>query len=162
MTCPNPKSLAQHIIEHEILGVSGDTGGGGDLTINQGYPVFTDILRSSKTLSIARNTLVASRAGRSKNVYLDHNPSLLKTGMRMPRNGTITVVSVENSRNSTFVLEVRRNKVATALYSLNVTTALGNHDKLVNVDFTEGDLIEFFVNGTAYDPLVIIEVAWRF
>lgn len=162
MSAPSCDDLKKHIIAHEILGVGQDSGGGGDLTINQGYPVFNDILRGNKTLSIARNTHMATRGGRSRNTYIGDRPSTATTGYRMPRNGTITVVSIENDRTNTFDLEIRRNGATVPIYSIAVTANTGAHDKLVNVDFNEGDYLQFYINNTSHNPVAWIEFAWRF
>lgn len=162
MSTPSCDDLEKHIIAHEILGVGQNNGGGGDLTIEEGYPVFDDILRGNKTLSIARNTYMASRSGRSRNTYINSNVSTATTGYRMPRNGTITVVSVENDRNNTFDLQIRRNGATVPIYTISVTATTGNHDKLVNVDFSEGDYLQFYISNTSHNPVVSIETAWRF
>lgn len=162
MSCIDPKDIATHQVMHEILGVTSDGGGGSDLTITQGYPVFSDILRGNKTLSIARNTVFSSAKGRSKNLYLSTTPTNLKTGIRMPRNGTVTVISVENSKNNTFTLQLRKNDSVTNLVSLAVSATLGAHNKIVNYDFVEGDRLQFYIDGLSHDPVAWIEIAWRF
>lgn len=162
MACISPKDIAEHEIIHELMGV-GTSVPQGPLTIINGYPVFNDPSRGDKTLTIARNTFSAGKSGKAKNVYLftEDRLSMNKTGVRMARKGTITMISVQNSTSNTFTLEVRRNGVLTSLASVVVTAALGNEDVSVNVDFNQGDLLQFYIDGTARDPHAWIEVAWR-
>lgn len=163
MSGPSCKDLENHLIEHEILGVTSGGGGGGDLTIVGGLPVFNDPTRGNKQMSIARLPYEATKTGRSKNVYLraGEGIALTKTGFRMPYAGTVCLATAQNDRNSTFTFRLRKNGALTNLYSLAVTAAQGAHDKAVNLDFFEGDLLEFYIDGTAYNPIVRIEVSWR-
>jgi len=164
MSCIDPKEIGKHQIIHEILGVNAGTGGG-SLTIIDGYPTFEDGLRGNKILSIARNTFHAAKKGRSRNVYLQQvgaGVAGTKAAYRMPRDGTITAISVQNSKTNTFTLMIRKNNDVTNLASVPVVAELGAHDKLVNVNFVEGDQLQFYIDGLSNDPVAWIEVAWRF
>ena len=135
MPCTNSKSLAQHIIEHEILGVGTSNGPSGDLTVVNGVPVFNDPVRN-KQLSISRDVFYGTKKGRAKDVYLftGNNVNLRKTGLRMPLNSTIVAASVQNSSLSTFTFHIRKNNSEINLYSISTVDSLGSHDKLANVD----------------------------
>jgi len=158
----NSKAISDHILMHEIIGVDGNSTTG-DLIITNGYPVYIDPTRGNKTLTIARNTFAGGKRGKAKNVLLftEDGVNLQKTGIRMARKGTITMVSVENSKTNTFTLRVRKNGSVTNLTSLAVTAGLGNQDVSTNIDFSQGDLLQFYIEGTANDPHTWIEVAWR-
>lgn len=156
------KDVADHILMHEILGVGTEVNDGA-LTIINGYPVYNDPTRSNKTLTIARNTFDAGKSGKAKNVYLftDDRVSMLKTGIRMARKGTITIAAIENSKSNTFTLRIRRNGTTVNLASLSVVAGFGAQDTSLDVNFNQGDLLQFYIDGTANDPHAWIEIAWR-
>ena len=158
--------IKKHIIEHEIIGIpaAGPPGPGGSITIIGGYPTYVDTSRGSKVLSINRNTFFASKSGYSNNVYLrvDSGFSTLKSSYRMPRNGTITAASIQTSANSNCSLRIRRNDVAFNLASITLSSTDGGHASNLNADFSESDIIQFYIDGDCEDPVVWIEVAWRF
>lgn len=162
MSCPSAKDIKDHIIMHEILGV-GQGSGGTDLTIVNGYPVFNDPQRGNKQLTVTRIPYEATKKGRTKNTTLQvsNGVALTKTGFRMPLAGTICLMSVNNSRTSTYSFHVRKKDSLINLHTVTVVAGQGGHDKLVNIDFSEGDVLEFYLEGLAYDPIARVEIAWR-
>ena len=85
-----------------------------------------------------------------------------KTGWRMIRNGTITAITVQGDANQTYSIQIRKNNVATAIATLTVTNAQGNHSTTINTDFDEGDFLQCYLNGNSIDfPQVLIETTWR-
>lgn len=154
------KDLSQHILEHEILGISNQPSN--NLTIMNGYPVFFDTTRG-KTLSIAQFTFFGHKAGRAKNMYL-YGPGDLntaKTGWRMLHNGTITSIAFQTSTLATCDLHIRNANSLTNLYTISLSNELGKNDKYVNIDFYEAYRLQFYIEGVCYNPLVYITVAWR-
>jgi predicted small secreted protein len=158
----SPKEVSDHILMHEILGI-GATVSDGALTIINGYPVYNDPTRANKTLTIARNTFSAGKSGKVKNAYIftEDGVNTQKTGIRMARKGTITMISVENSKSNTFTLRVRKNGSVTNLASVAIVAGIGAHDVAVDLNFNQGDLLQLYIDGTANDPHAWIEVAWR-
>jgi hypothetical protein len=58
---------------------------------------------------------------------------------------------------------VRKNGVVTNLASLAVAAASGAQQSNTNVDFSAGDKVEVYIDGTGVDrPTVILEFAQRF
>jgi len=117
----------------------------------------------SKTLSLQRMTLAAGRDNpNATNIYLravDNIPTN-ETGYRMMRDGTITGLSAQTASAESWVFEIRINGSVVA--SLTVTSAIGNQDTSINVDFNAGDELQFYCNGSLIDkPLGVIEYAWR-
>lgn len=163
MSAPSCQDLENHIVAHAILGVTSGGGGGGSLTIVAGYPVFNDPTRGNKQMTIMRTSFEGTKKGRTKNTYLQaqSNIALTTTGFRMTNAGTIVLMSIQNDRSNTFTFHVRKNGALTNIASLAVTAATGAHEKTTNVDFSEGDLLEFYIDGTSHNPIGRIEVAWR-
>lgn len=157
-------SIKNHIVEHEILGITAGGGGGGSITIIDGYPTYTDTSRGGKTLSINRNTFMAGKQGKAKDLYLRTADSIAtsKTGIRMIKAGTITGISFQLSTSATCALHVYKNDGTSPLVTVSLVAIIGAHSSTLNVDFVEGDRLQFYIDGTCYDPLVWIETAWRF
>lgn len=118
-----------------------------------------------KWLSNERKFLTAGRnSANVSNVYLEIDQSVTSsdTGYRILRNGTVTGIWAQTRDVASWVLEIRRNSVATPIISLTVSSDRGNHDATINVDINEGDEIQFYVNGSGISkPVVGIEIAWR-
>jgi hypothetical protein len=162
----NAASLKKHIIEHAIihdedsgLPISGIQVDGGRLWV---YDEVRD-----KWLSSDRLFATAGRDGRAKNLYLrllDGQPSNL-TGYRMLYGATIVAVAAQTRNNETWTLQIRKNGDPTNLYSLAISGSSGAHNKTLNIDIDEGDLVQLFAETTTFlgikDPFVMIEIAWR-
>jgi len=155
--------IARHIVIHEILGVTSGGGGSGELTIVSGVPVFQDPTRGNKQMSISRIPFEASKKGNVADTYLQSLNGIANSlvGNRMPYAGTIVSMTVQNDRSNTFLLRIRKNGSLTNLATLTVSSALGATDISTNVDFSAGDLIEFYIEGTSNSPIARIEVCWR-
>ena len=138
-------------------------GGGGGLTIVNGYPVFNDPTRSSKQLSIARANVWGSKRSRARNTYLrvGDAATLISTGWRLPLDATLTMASVQLSDSATVDIQVRKNDSTTPVHTISVTAALGTENTTVDVDFSAGDFVQLYVDGTCRNPLVLLEFAWR-
>jgi hypothetical protein len=163
MSCTSGASLKQHIIEHEILGV-GSSGGGASGTIIDGYLTYTDTSRANKILSTSRLKFEASKKDKAEDVYLRVNNSLAssKSSFRMTHNGTITAASLQLSSASTCSLHIYRNGLTIPLLTLSLTATVGSHQNNLDVDISESDVIQFYVDGSCHNPVAWIEIAWRF
>jgi hypothetical protein len=161
MSCPTSKSIQQHIIEHEILGVGSSSSA--DLLVIDGYPTYIDPSRGGKRLSTNRPIFIATKKAKAENVYLQTASSIAssKTGYRMLHNGTITSIVLQLSSSANVNLHIYRNNTLTPLVTLNVN-GQGGHSYSVNVDFAESDILQFFIEGICHNPVSWIEVAWRF
>lgn len=117
----------------------------------------------SKWLSVDRGTFEGGRRGAATNIFLrvgaDDVPSNV-SGYVMPRNGTITALFAGTESNATWTFEVWKNGVQAA--TLGITAASTGQATDTNVDFSAGDVLSFYCNGTAVPwPVGGCEVAWR-
>lgn len=133
----------------------------GSTTIVGGLLYIYDGTRS-KWLSVLRNCFKAGRGGTVTNIYLwilAGVPTSL-TGFRMARDGTITSMFAQTADIETWTFEVRRN--GSVIASLPITSARGDEDNTINVDFSQGDELKLYCNGTTIRaPIAGFEVAWR-
>jgi len=162
--CPSAKDLEKHILEHEIL--LDEVAVANDHIVDGGRLWVYDNIRG-KWLSADRLFATAGRDGRAKNLYLrliDGQPSN-ETGYTMLRDATIVALAAQTRNNETWILQIRKNGDSTSVYSLPISGASGAHNKTVDVDLDEGDLVQLFAETTTFlgikDPHVIIEIAWR-
>lgn len=117
----------------------------------------------SKWLSLQHMHLAAGRnSALATNVYMrvvNDIPSN-QTGYRMLRDGTITGLAAQTNGSESWTFEVRRN--GSAIASLVISAATGGQDATIDVDFSAGDELQFYVNGTAINkPVGVVEYAWR-
>jgi hypothetical protein len=136
------------------------------IVLDAGTPWMYDDNRS-KWLSAGRVVFMAGRSGRIKNGFLrtvDGQVTNL-TGYRMPRDATITTISVQTRTSETWTLHIRKNGTDTNILSVPIIASTGAHDTLIDVDLDEGDRIHFFAETTTLfgikDPIAWIEVAWK-
>ena len=55
-----------------------------------------------------------------------------------------------------------RKIILTLILTLLVNKAQGKHKKGIDVDFDEGEFLQFYLNGNTIDyPQVLIEITWR-
>jgi hypothetical protein len=157
-------NLKQHIIEHEILGITAGTGGGGSITVIDGFPTYTDTTRGGKTLSINRNIFTAGKAKKTTDMFLEVNSTIAssKNSYRMLHNGTITGISLSTSTVTSCILEIYKAGSGSPLTTLTLSAGHGTHSYATNADFVESDVLQFYIDGTCYNPIAWIEVAWRF
>jgi hypothetical protein len=79
------------------------------------------------------------------------------------QNATLVGISVQTAEAETWTARVRRNGVATNLYSKALTTSVGTQDVTLNVDFDAGDVVQIYCEGTDVNrPLVVLEFAYRY
>jgi len=165
----SPDSIADHIIEHEILGID-DTGSAG-VTVSglwqaDGVLWYEDTSRS-KWLSADRATFGVASAGRAKNRYLStwDGLELGVSGYRLPRDATLIAIAAQTRTAETWTVQIRKNDSATDLASLAIAASAGDHDTDIDVDFAAGDYIQIYAETTGVfgvrDPVVWIQIAWR-
>lgn len=86
-------------------------------------------------------------------------------GIRMPRNGTIIAVTVQNLNTVTRTIDYRVNNSAVNRVQLALTAAVGGKDIAANQDFSADDLIQvlaLLAAGNAMAEIIAtIEVKWR-
>ncbi|HPI81864.1 MAG TPA: hypothetical protein PK122_01380 [Candidatus Paceibacterota bacterium] len=126
-----------------------------------------------KWLSTNRASYTVGRSSAHKNstVYMGVADAVMSSaqGLRMPRNGVITSVSLDNATTVTAAnrtLDIRVNNSTTNRVQLLITTGnKGAYLTGANQNFSAGDLLQAVLisNGsdTFTDVLVIFEVAWR-
>lgn len=138
----------------------------GQLAIKDGILCIYDSTRA-KWLSVQRQLLSFGRFGNTKNQYLSFfagNMPSNNSGFRMPRNATIVSLSGQLDSLGTCTMAVRRNDTASNIATLDITSAIGNHDISTNIDVNATDYIQSFLATTtsgSEDPLFTIEIAWR-
>ena len=139
----------------------------GQLSVIDGILCAYDSTRG-KWLSVNREVLVFGRRGRTRNQYLAFGGGVLpsnNSGFRIMRNATITAMSCQLDASGTGTINLRKNDVtASNIASLAVTSATGNQDISVNVDLAQTDFLQCACASTAgiEDPIVIVEIAYRF
>jgi hypothetical protein len=120
----------------------------------------------SKFLSVNRETIVASKNGNAKDIYLRVGDAIAssQTGIRALRDGTIVGLALQADEAATWTLEVRRNGTVTVLASLASGGAAGAQSTTVNADFNVGDELQFYANTAGVSilaPVAIVEIAWK-
>jgi len=87
-----------------------------------------------------------------------------QSGYRVPRNATITSLTIQTSKSSTATFRLRRNGVGTDLYSASLITEEGKTFNPLDVDLFGDDWVQIFITdvGTSGNPVVTLELAWRY
>lgn len=136
---------------------------GGAVTVVAGILYVYDSTRA-KWLSVHRDKFITSRNATASTIYLRVGEGIASsaTGIRMARNGTITSLAAQSDGIETWVFEIRKNDSVSVIASLTMTAVVGNQSNTINVDVSQGDELQFFMNGSSVDtPVGIVEVAWR-
>jgi hypothetical protein len=137
----------------------------GQIASSNGITYVYDGYRT-KWLSTNRQYLTSGKGGNSKDIYLRtvDNIATSATGLRMIRNGTIVGMVGQTTGVSTWSFQVRKNGVLAPIASITITAATGGSSSLINVDFSAGDVLQFYANTAGINivsPVCITEVAWR-
>lgn len=137
----------------------------GEIAFVNGIMFVYDNSRT-KWLSVDRQSILATKSNIALDVYLRVGDSVAtsQSGVRAIRNGTITGISVVTDGSASWTFEVRRNDSTSPLASLAVVSATGAQSSSINVDFDEGDELQFFANTGGNQisaPVCYIEIAWR-
>lgn len=117
------------------------------LSVNRQYITFSGRDNDKITNEYLRNGLFTSNEASTKLI----------------QNATLVGISVNTATTETWSARVRRNGVATNLYSKGLTGSPGTQDNTLNVDFNVGDVIQVYCDGTDVNrPLVVLEFAYRY
>lgn len=87
-----------------------------------------------------------------------------KTGIRIPRNATITSISVQTSNIATGDFKVRKNNGSSNLIILSLVGNQGKSQDNVSIDLNQNDWIQVLASpgaGQIDNPILILELAWR-
>ncbi len=119
----------------------------------------------SKWLSVLRHTFAFGKRGRARDQYLQFYTGNLRsnnTGLRLPWNCTLTVLSGQLDATGTCTFTVRED-TGTRTINLAVTAALGAQNVAASLDLNAGDLLQCYLSATSnvWDPLIWIEIAKR-
>ncbi len=121
-----------------------------------------------KWLSVHREVLCFGRRGRSRRQYLAYAAGSLasnNSGYRIMRNATIVGISAQLDASGTCDIYIRKNDATSNIATLSITSSLGSQDVGLNVDVDQTDFLQSYINAPGsgvQDPMVLIEVAWRF
>lgn len=86
-----------------------------------------------------------------------------QSSYRLIKNMTLIGISAQTNGAETWTARVRKNGVVTNLASLALSAVAGAQDATLNVDFTAGDKVEVYCDGSSVDrPFVTLEFAERF
>lgn len=148
-------------ISRITVGVSGTSGTSGTSAVESVYydttanePVYLDEVRS-KTLSTSIVTAdFGSNSSTATNTYLELEGAVASNlnGFVLPFNATLVGISMsENLNSQTWTAEVRSNGSATVLDSLTITNAYSNYTYSSDTNFSAGDRIQVYINGTSIE-----------
>lgn len=120
----------------------------------------------NKFLSVSRQyiTFGGRDSTQTTNEYLRNGLfTSNESSTRLIQNATLVGISLTTAAAETWIARVRRNGVATNLYSESLTASLGTQKNTLNVDFDAGDVIQIYCEGTGINrPLVVLEFAYRY
>jgi hypothetical protein len=117
------------------------------LSVSRQYITFGGRDNSKTTNEYLRNALFTSNESSS----------------RLIQNSTLVGISVDTAEAETWIARVRRNGVATNLYSESLTASAGTQKATLNVNFDVGDVVQLYCEGSDVNrPLVVLEFAYRY
>jgi hypothetical protein len=118
---------------------------------------WLSVMREHMTFS-GRNT----KTNKNEYLWIDRVNSM-QTGMRLLRDATLVGLSIESKDSDTYTLRIRKNNSATNLASLAVTGATGLQDITLNVDFSQGDEVQAYLESAnnIEAPVARCEFAYR-
>lgn len=132
-----------------------------------GIVQFYDTLRN-KMLSVTRENLTfgikhKSIVGKRWMQIVGNIPTNI-LGYRLPRDATITALTVQTQNSSNCDFVIKKNNLPTAIQ----TTTMVNMDSRtiddLNIDLDSGDFLQIelsvFANSVDY-PVIFLEIAWR-
>lgn len=86
-----------------------------------------------------------------------------QSSARLMKNMVLVGMSIQTSGAETWTARVRKNGVATNLASLAASAVEGAQTSALDIDFTAGDKIEVYIDGTSVNrPIILLEFAERF
>lgn len=136
----------------------------GQISMIDGSLYIYDVTRA-KWLSSETLPFSFALSGTGNNgVYLGYSGVTSSlTGVKMPFDGTIVIVTAESSgQNANKGFEIRKTTANTTIFTFNLVNYTYTNSTL-NIDFNAGDYLNVFSNTTANtaNPIVNIFVKWR-
>lgn len=117
------------------------------LSVSREYMVFVGRDSANNTTEYARIATFTSN----------------QAGNRLIRDATLVGMSIQTNGSETWNARVRKNGSLTDLASLAAGAVAGAQDSSFNIDFTAGDQIQVYIDGTSIDrPVIKLEFAYRF
>jgi len=120
----------------------------------------------NKFLSVSRQYVTFSGRDNDKvtNEYLRNGLfTSNEASTKLIQDATLVGIAVNTASAETWNVRVRRNGVATNLYSKSLTGSAGTQDATLNTNFDVGDVIQVYCDGTDVNrPLVVLEFAYRY
>jgi len=152
----------------DIIRPNSDSPTGIALTQNsEGIILFEDTSRS-KTLSITRENLAFgikhSNISGERWLQTTSNIPTNILGYKIPRNGTITAITVQTQNMANCAFEIKKNNAISAIHTMSLSNVSEQINDNLNIDVNLGDYIQtkLLVNSGNVDyPLLYLEIAWR-
>jgi hypothetical protein len=118
---------------------------------------------STVLFELGRNTLAYNTAGYLGIADTFHSST---NGIILPKNGTITAISIQNSTSITRTIEVRLNNSAVNKVDISLEATSSKVITNTNLDFSVNDLLHVYVatatsGNTISAVSCIIEINWR-
>lgn len=142
----------------------------GGTSFNQtsdGILLFFDSGRT-KWLSTARETFVfgINHKNLTSERYMLLAGKLVTsaTGIRIPRNATITSITVQTKNSATGTFRIRKNDISSDLATLTLTSEQGKSQSNLSIDLDKDDWIQILMSpgaGQIDYPVLNLEMAWR-
>jgi hypothetical protein len=86
-----------------------------------------------------------------------------QAGNRLIANATLVGISAQTNGTETWNVRVRKNGALTDVASLSLSAVTGGQDATLNVNFSAGDSIEAYIDGTGISrPVIKLEFAYRY
>jgi len=85
-------------------------------------------------------------------------------GYKIPRDGTITAITVQTQNMANCAFETKKNNAISAIHTMSLSNELEQINDNLNIDVNLGDYIQtkLLVNSGNVDyPLLYLEIAWR-
>jgi hypothetical protein len=134
---------------------------------SDGILLFNDTTRN-KMISVTRENL--SFGIKNKNISGDrwlqttaNIPSNI-LGYKIPRNGTITSITIQTQNMANCAFEIKKNNAISAIHTMSLSNESEQINDNLNIDVNLGDYIQtkLLVNSGNVDyPLLYLEIAWR-
>jgi len=142
-------------------------GPGAQFRQDNGLLLFYDTFRL-KWISAARENVTFGIDHR--NVSNDRWMSLISStysnvvGYRIPRNATITAVTVQTQNLATCSFRIRKNNSPVNITTISLAAEAGKSNDDLDIDLTENDFLQCYLEAITGDvdfPTLLLELAWR-
>jgi len=121
----------------------------------------------NKWLSIQKKDIVYGKHGLTNKQYLYYfvgHTSSRNSGIRLIRDACIVGMSGQFSDIGTGTFYIQKNNNTSTMAMLDVINDYGNGDTTIDVDVSEGDILQCYfesTNNNIHNPIISIEIAWR-